>query len=75
MACLKKALIPVLLAGACIGHAAMAADPDAIEPIHMPGRVEGWNVSGGVTQDAQGNLYGLVKNSNQGVFIDKYTRG
>lgn len=72
---MMKALTSVLLLGACIGHAAMAANPDVIEPIHLPGKGDGWLVSGGVTQDREGNLYGLVENSNHGVFIGKYTRG
>lgn len=63
-----------LFAAACIG-AANAATPDVINPIHMPRKGEGWDVRGGVTQDRDGNLYGLVENSNKGVFIDKYNRG
>jgi uncharacterized repeat protein (TIGR03803 family) len=70
-----RPLISVLLAGSCIAQATMAAGPDVIAPIHIPGRGEGWEVADGIAQDGQGNLYGLVRNSNGGVFVDKVSRG
>jgi len=54
---------------------ATAASADVIQPVHLPGKGEGWEVTGGVVEDRRGNLYGLVENSNKGVFIDKYNRG
>lgn len=69
-----KAMVSIA-AGLCVGSAAIAAGPDAIAPVHLPGKGEGWEVTGGVVEDGRGNLYGLVENSNKGVFIDKYNRG
>lgn len=61
--------------GASVGAAAAAPAPDVIEPVYIPGKGEGWLVSGGVAQDHQGSLYGTVQNSSKGVFINNYTRG
>ncbi|WP_374676507.1 choice-of-anchor tandem repeat GloVer-containing protein [Ideonella sp.] len=68
----KRLLFVVAFGGLAAVNA--AAGPDAITPIHLPGNGEGWTVSGGVTPDREGNLYGSVSNS-RGIFIDPYTRG
>lgn len=41
----------------------------------MPRKGDGWDVRGGVIQDRDANLYGLVRNSSTGKFINKYERG
>lgn len=72
---MRNALKWTVVATLWVTGAATAANQDAIQPIHLPGKGEGWEVTGGVVQDRRGNLYGLVENSNKGVFIDKYNRG
>jgi uncharacterized repeat protein (TIGR03803 family) len=72
MKMLKSILAGATTWAACV---AAAAAVDSVEAVHMPGRGDGWVVSGDIIQDKEGNLYALVENSNKGVLIDRYTRG